>query len=56
VDIEQARAWIGHPVVYRPTEENEMGVIKYVGKTFAWVLYQGKVTAVATLPQDLERA
>ena len=59
--IDQARAHIGHGVVYRPRERRpwtgppERGVIADVGRVWVFVRYESSGgTAQATSPADLE--
>lgn len=58
--LDEARAHIGHGVIYRPrgdtTTPPEDGVIVSVGDLFVHVRYRGDATSKATYPEDLELA
>jgi hypothetical protein len=53
--LDEARAHVGHGVVYRPmVGPAEDGVITSVSSLMAFVLFKGDLHAKATRPGDLE--
>jgi hypothetical protein len=54
VTLDEARAGTGRPVIFRRTGcLDDRGVIKRVGPSFAFVVYDGACQPVATDPADL---